>query len=73
MFVTCQRFGDFIWAGLIFLQFRQNIIKVGSKSWLLTYSSNITLSLPSFTGSALKRELNFCNGYRRVASTNTLY
>ena len=50
------------WSGSI-LQFRQNIIKVGSKSWLLTCSSNITLSLPSYTGSALKRELNFCNGY----------
>ena len=50
------------WFGSI-LQFRQNIIKVGSKSWLLTCSSNITLSLPSYTGSALKRELNFCNGY----------
>ena len=45
------------------LQFRQNIIKVDSKSWLLTCSSNITLSLPSYNGSALKRELNFCNGY----------
>ena len=32
-------------------------------SWLLTCSSNITLSLPSYTGFALKRELNFCNGY----------
>ena len=50
------------WSGSI-LQFRQNIIKVGWKSWLLTCSSNITLSLPSYTGSALKRELNFCNGY----------
>ena len=30
--------------GSIF-QFKQNIIKVGSKSWLLTCSSNITLSL----------------------------
>ena len=50
------------WSGSI-LQFRQNIIKVGSKSWLLTCSSNITLSLPSYAGSALKRELNFCNGY----------
>ena len=50
------------WSGSI-LQFRQSIIKVGSKSWLLTCSSNITLSLPSYTGSALKRELNFCNGY----------
>ena len=45
------------------LYFRQNIIKEGSKSWLHTCSSNITLSLPSYTGSALKRELNFCNGY----------
>ena len=51
------------WSGSI-PQFRQNIIKVGAKSWLLTCSSNITLSLPSYnTGSALKRELNFCNGY----------
>ena len=45
------------------LQFRQNIIKVGSKSWLLTCSSNITLILHSYTGSAMKRELNFCNSY----------
>ena len=52
----CFYFG---WSGSI-LQFRQNIIKVGSKSWLLTCSS---LSLPSYTGSALRRELNFCNGY----------
>ena len=29
------------WSGSI-LQFRQNIIKVGSKSWLLTCRSNIT-------------------------------
>ena len=50
------------WSGSI-LQFRQNIIKVGSKSWLLTCSSSITLNLPSYTGSALKRELNFCNSY----------
>ena len=28
------------------LQFRQNIIKVVSKSWLLTCSNNITLMLP---------------------------
>ena len=45
------------WAGSI-LQFRQNIIKVGSK--LLTCSSNMTLSLTPYTGSVLKRELNFC-------------
>ena len=53
------------WSGSI-LWFRQNIINVinvGSKSWLPTCSSNITLSLPSYTGSALKRELNFCNSY----------
>jgi len=50
------------WSGSI-LQFRQSIIKVGSKSWLLTCSNYLTLSLPSYTGSALKRELNFCNGY----------
>ena len=39
---------------------RPNIL---SKLWLLTCSRNITLSLSSYTGSALKRELNFCNGY----------
>ena len=50
------------WSGSI-LQFRQNVLKVGSKSWLLTCSSYITLSLPSYTGSALKRELNYCNSY----------
>ena len=50
------------WSGSI-LQIGTNIKKVGSKSRLLTCSSNITLSLPSYTGSALKRELNFCNGY----------
>ena len=50
------------WSGSI-LQLRQNIIKVGSKSWLLTCSSNITLSLPSYIDSALKRERTFCNRY----------
>ena len=50
------------WSGSI-LQLRLNIIKVGSKSCLLTCSSNITLSLPSYTGSALKRKLDFCNSY----------
>ena len=59
MLVTCQRLGDLFLFGL---QFRQNIIKVGSKLWLLICRSNITLSLPTYTGSALKRELNFCNG-----------
>ena len=44
------------WSGSI-LHFRQSIIKVGSKSCLATCSSNMTLSLPSYNGSALKREL----------------
>ena len=35
----------------------------GSKSWLLTCSNDITLSLPSYTGYDLKTELNLCNGY----------
>jgi hypothetical protein len=43
------------------LRFRRNIIKVGLKSWLLTCRSNITLSLPLYTGSVLKREPKFCN------------
>ena len=51
------------------LQFQQNVIKVGSKSWLLTCNSIITLSLLSYTGSALKRELNVCNGYLRFVSS----
>ena len=56
------RFGFYLgWSGSI-LWFRQNIIEVGSKSWLHTSSSNITLSLPSYAGSALLRELTFCNG-----------
>ena len=50
----------FIWAGLAVFFDSENIMKVGSKPRLLTCISNITLSLP---GSALKRELNFCNGY----------
>jgi hypothetical protein len=63
MLVTCLVICFYLgWSGSI-LQFRQNIIKVGSNSWLLTCSSNKTLSLPSYTGSALKRELNFCNGH----------
>ena len=34
-----------------------------SKPWLLTCSSNITLSLPSYIGSDWQSELNFHNGY----------
>ena len=63
----CKNFLCIVWhqkptVGSIF-QFIQNIIKVNSNSWLLTCSSNMTLSLSSYTGSALKRELHFCNGY----------
>ena len=38
MLVTCQSFGDFyfIWAGLAVFFSSDNLIKVGSKSWLLT-------------------------------------
>ena len=65
MLVTCQRFGDWFLFGLVwpYSSNQKNIMKVGSKSLLLTCISNITLSLPSYIGSALKRELNFCNGY----------
>ena len=47
------------WSGSI-LQFKQNIIKVGSKSWLLTCSSNITLSVPSYTGERAKFAILVC-------------
>ena len=62
MLATSQRFGIsfFIWAGLAVFFSPDKMIKVGSKSWLLTCSSNITLSLPSYTSSALKREQKFC-------------
>ena len=46
--VICFYFGWYF-----ILQIRTNIIKVDSKLWLLTCSSNITLSLPSYTVSAL--------------------
>ena len=57
--VFCFYFG---WSTSV-LQFRQNLIKGGSKSWLLTCRSNVPLSQPSYTGSALKRELKKINGY----------
>ena len=53
------------WSGSI-LQFRQNMIKVGAKGWLLPCSSIITLKLPSYTKHWLcfeERERNFCNVY----------
>ena len=65
MLVTCQRFGDLFLFGLVwqYSSIQKNIIKVGSKSWILTCSCYITLSLPFYTYPASKRELNFCNGY----------
>jgi hypothetical protein len=54
MLVTCQRFGDFFylgWYSSVQTKYNKGRFKVG----LLTCSSNITLRLPSYTGSALKR------------------
>ena len=67
MLVTCQRFGDLYLFGLVWqhssVQSKHNKGSC-SKSWLLTCSSNIVLSLPSYTGSTLKRErAKFFNGY----------
>jgi hypothetical protein len=48
MLVRCQRFGDLFLFGLVWqdsLWFRQNIIKVGLKSWLLTCSSSIKIEI----------------------------
>ena len=56
MLDMCQRFGDLFLFWLI--KYNKGRFKV-----MATCSSNITLNLPSYTGSALKRELNFCNGY----------
>ena len=65
MLVRCQIFGDLFLFGLVwqYSSIQKNIMKVGSKPWLLTCISNITLSLPSLYFSESKRELNFCNGY----------
>ena len=42
MLVTCQRFGDWFLSGLVwpYSSIQKNIMKVGSKSLLLTCSSN---------------------------------
>ena len=63
--VRRQIFGDLFLFGLVwqYSSIQKNIMKVGSKPWLLTCISNITLSLPSLYFSESKRELNFCNGY----------
>ena len=65
MLVTCQKFGDLFLFGLVwqYSSIQKNIVKVGSKSWILTCSCHITLSLPFYTDPASKRELNFSNGY----------
>ena len=65
MLVTCQRFGDWflLWLVWQYSSIQKNIIKVGAKSWMLTCSCHITLSLPFYTDPDSKRELNFCNGY----------
>ena len=39
------------------------LVKNSQKYAYVIYEQPLTLSLPSYTGSALKRELNFCNGY----------
>ena len=54
MLITCLRFGDLVLFGLVWQystdqnQYNKGI---GSKSWLLTCSSNTILSLPSYIGS----------------------
>ena len=66
MFVTCQRFGDLSLLGLVwkYSSVQTKYIKGRFKVMrLLTCSRNINLSLSSYTGSALKRELNFRNYY----------
>ena len=65
MLVTCQRFGDWFLFGLVwqYSSIQKNIIKVGAKSWMLTCSCHITLSLPFYTDPDSKRELDFFNGY----------
>ena len=60
MLVTCQRFGDLFLFGLVWQYSSvQTKYNKGRFKVMATCSSNI----PSYTGSALKRELNFCNGY----------
>ena len=65
LLVTYERFDDLFLFGLVwqYSSIQKNIGKVGSKSWILTCSCHITLSLPFYTDPDSKRELNFCNGY----------
>ena len=69
MLVTCQRFGDLFLFGLVWQYSSvQTKYDKGRFKVMATYLQQyyITLSLPSYTGSALKRELNFCNSYLSV-------
>ena len=65
MLVTCQRFGDLFLFGLVWQYFSvQTKCNKGRFKVMAPCSSNIPLSQPSYTsGSALKKELNFYNGY----------
>ena len=65
MLVTCQMFGNLFLFGLVWQNSSvQTKYNKGRFKVMATYcSSNISLSLHSYTGSALKRELNFSNGY----------
>ena len=63
MLVTCQRFGDLFLFGLVWqyssVQTKYNKRQVQSHGYLLA----AVIYVPSYTGSALKRELYFCNCY----------
>ena len=60
MLVTGQRFGDLFLFGLVW-QYSSVQTKYNKGRFKV-----MALSLRSYTGSALKRELNFCNGYLRL-------
>ena len=65
LLVTCQEFSDLFLFGLVWQYSSvQTIYDKGRFKGMATYLQqyNIALSLPSYTGSALKRELNICNG-----------
>ena len=65
MLVTCQRAGDLFLLGLVWqyssvqTKYDKGRFKVMATQLQLYYN----LSLPSHTGSALKREMIFCNDY----------
>ena len=65
MIVRCQRFGNLFLFGLVWqYSLVQTTCNKGRFKVVATYlQQRYELSLPSNTDSALKRELNFCNGY----------